>query len=208
MAKEQPISVNQAAKLIPVSHTAVQKAIATGRLQKCVVMENGKPKILASLIRDEWIANTDGVRMEANGKNNLAERVEAEAAKGKGRRRAAAADDVPEAPSSGATPSIGYLGAGGKKNKLNDVRTVKEFYSAQTAKIEYEKLTGTVIEAKKVQDEAFKIANMVREALYNIPEQIASKLAVESDPIVIHTILTDEITRVLEELVHANAKQG
>lgn len=204
MAKEQPISVNQAAKLIPVSHTAVQKAIATGRLQKCVVMVDGKAKILGSLIKEEWLANTDGVRMEANGKNTLAERMEAEQKPRRSKPSAAPHDDEPEA--SPTPPSMDGLGAAGKKNKLNDVRTVKEFYSAQTAKIEFEKLMGTVVEAQKVQNEAYKIANMVREALYNIPEQISAKLAVETDAIVIHAILTDEITRVLEELAHANAK--
>ena len=203
MAKEQPISVNQAAKLIPVSHTAVQKAIATGRLQKCVVMVDGKAKILGSLIKEEWLANTDGVRMEANGKNTLAERMEAEQ-KPRRAKSTPSQDNEPEA--SPTPPSMDGLGAAGKKNKLNDVRTVKEFYSAQTAKIEFEKLMGTVVEAQKVQNEAYKIANMVREALYNIPEQISAKLAVETDAIVIHAILTDEITRVLEELAHANAK--
>lgn len=204
MAKEQPISVNQAAKLIPVSHTAVQKAIAAGRLQKCVVMVDGKAKILGSLIKQEWLENTDGVRMEANGKNNLADRMETER---KPKKSTASTQPQYDEPDNSATPpQMDGLGAAGKKNKLNDVRTVKEFYSAQTAKIEFEKLMGTVVEAQKVQNEAYKIANMVREALYNIPEQISAKLAVETDAIVIHAILNDEITRVLEELAHANAK--
>ncbi|QRE76983.1 hypothetical protein [Methylobacterium aquaticum] len=57
---EKPVSVLQAAREIGRSHTAVQNAIIAGRLTKCVVKDQaGKPKILLSLLRDEWATFTD-----------------------------------------------------------------------------------------------------------------------------------------------------
>ena len=56
---EKPISVLQAGKMLGVSHEAVRKAIASGRLVKCVVKVNGFNKILPSLIASEWLKNTD-----------------------------------------------------------------------------------------------------------------------------------------------------
>lgn len=213
MPQEKPLSILQAAKLIPVSHTAVQKAIASGRLVKCVVKdEKGKAKILGSLIRQEWADNTDAVRMESQGGHDLAGRMEREKKKAK------------QAP----TPKAGTFKAElakakvyaednpeedeeeellkSEKSKLNESRAKREHYAAETQRIEYEKLVGNLVDAQKVRDDAFKVGRMVREALFNIPEQLAARLAAEKDHMVIHTMLTDELTRVMGELDGAIGK--
>lgn len=214
MAKEKPISILKASILLGVSHTAVQKAVDAGRLTQSVVMVNKKPKILASRVVDEWLANTNGVRMDANGGNSMAQRAEKikktiKAVAPKPQREpkpkpipAEPVDDEEEEETGEDDAEPGKK----RGSTLNDARTMREVFAAKREKIEYEKINGELVYVQAVRDNAFKIARAVREGLLNIPERMATTLAAESNAHAIHTLLTDEINKVLEELSHANGR--
>ena len=59
------------------------------------------------------------------------------------------------------------------------------------------------MEVSRVQREAFSAARAVRDALSNIPDRVSNQMAAESDPVVIHQTLTEEIRKALESLTDA-----
>jgi hypothetical protein len=59
------------------------------------------------------------------------------------------------------------------------------------------------VEVSRVQREAFSAARAVRDALGNIPDRVSNQMAAESDPVVIHQTLTEEIRKALETLTDA-----
>ena len=80
-------------------------------------------------------------------------------------------------------------------------RALRESYQAKIARLEYEKLSGSLVPIEEVKAEAFKLSRTVRDAILNIPDRISAQLAAESDQHKVYSILTDELTRALEELV-------
>lgn len=184
---EQPISVLQAGKMLGVSHEAVRKAIASGRLVKCVVQVKGKNKILPSLIAKEWLRNTDQFQMVNEGGNRLAERV--------ARGEVPAPGVEQEAPSAGA-------GAG---PDLNQSKRIKAAYEARLAKLSFEEKSGKLVEVDGVRVEAFKIARTVRDSIMNIPERISAQLAAEVDPHKCYLMLSRELNEALEALTSNGA---
>lgn len=167
---------------------AVQKAIKSGRIST-TLDEKGQNKIDAEAAARDWDLNTDQSRKrEPKPKDD--ERPGQE----------------PPPPSS----SFGSGGAGGKphaqaaptaSSAYASARAVREEYQARIAKIEFEKKIGKLVEADKIRLEAFQAARLTRDILLNIPNKIAHELAAESDSARIHILLTDSITKALEELV-------
>ena len=60
-----------------------------------------------------------------------------------------------------------------------------------------------MVEVSRVEREAFSAARAVRDALSNIPDRVSNQMAAESDPVVIHQTLTEEIRKALESLTDA-----
>jgi hypothetical protein len=79
-------------------------------------------------------------------------------------------------------------------------RAVRELYLARLAKIEFEERSGKLLSRDEVTTAAFTRARTMRDNLLNIPDRIAPMLAAESDPAVVHQILSDEIRQVLNDL--------
>lgn len=127
-------------------------------------------------------------------------------------RRLAPEDELPLEEGDGKPKAKKLLpvGKGGTKGRtqtsFNENRTDKEYFASEILRLDYEQKVGELVKVSDVRDNAFKVARGVREGLIAIPERIAARLAAESDPHTVHTLLSDEITQVLEELVNANAK--
>jgi hypothetical protein len=60
-----------------------------------------------------------------------------------------------------------------------------------------------LVEVSRVKREAFSAARAVRDALGNIPDRVSNQMAAESDPVIIHQTLTEEIRKALETLTDA-----
>jgi hypothetical protein len=86
---------------------------------------------------------------------------------------------------------------------FNDSRAKSEHFRAELARLDLEVKEEQLVEVARVEREAFTSARSVRDALGNIPDRVSNQLAAESDPVVIHQTLTEEIRRALETLVDA-----
>lgn len=61
----------------------------------------------------------------------------------------------------------------------------------------------SLVSADGVRIAAFNKGRMVRDALLNIPDRVASILAKETDTNRIHEILTKEIRQIIEEILES-----
>lgn len=86
---------------------------------------------------------------------------------------------------------------------FNESRAKSEHFRAELARLDLEVKEDQLVEVARVQREAFTSARAVRDALGNIPDRVSNQLAAESDSVVIHQILTEEIRKALETLTDA-----
>jgi len=83
---------------------------------------------------------------------------------------------------------------------LNESRARREHYQAELAKLQVTQQRGELVAADEVKKEAFKVGRSVREALANLADRLSHQLAGETDPSVIHGVLTQEHRAALVEL--------
>lgn len=83
---------------------------------------------------------------------------------------------------------------------FNESRAKSEHFRAELARLDLETKEQQLVEVARVQREAFTAARAVRDALGNIPDRVSNQFAAESDPVVIHQTLTEEIRKALETL--------
>lgn len=86
---------------------------------------------------------------------------------------------------------------------FNDSRAKSEHFRSELARLDLETKEEQLVEASRVELEAFSAARAVRDALGNIPDRVSNQLAAETDSVVIHQLLTKEIRRALETLTDA-----
>ena len=86
---------------------------------------------------------------------------------------------------------------------FNESRAKSEHFRAELARLDLEVKEDQLVEVSRVQREAFSAARAVRDALGNIPDRVSNQMAAESDPVIIHQTLTDEIRKALETLTDA-----
>ncbi len=91
---------------------------------------------------------------------------------------------------------------------LNNLSTVllKTRIKSELEKVKYLEIKNkeaekSLVSADGVRIAAFNKGRMVRDALLNIPDRVASMLAKETDTNRIHEILTKEIRQIIEEIL-------
>jgi len=84
---------------------------------------------------------------------------------------------------------------------LNESRARREHYQAELAKLQVTQQRGDLVPAEEVKKQAFQIGRSVREALSNLADRLSHQLAGETDPTVIHQLLSDEHRDALLALV-------
>lgn len=198
--KAQPDLLSMAAygKRQGVSHTAVRKAIDSGRLVKSVIRQGDKILINAQLADAEWLRNTDKSKqgnrpakqeaVEAQAAENLAELVEAVKDSGAGQQVKKAAEEI-----------VDNLVNGGMLD-INTAREMKETYLALSAQIDYKKKLGTLIEREAVRKTAYTVGATVRNRLTALPARLAPQLLGQTSQAVITGIISAEVVQCLTEL--------
>lgn len=165
------VSIREYAKLRGVSHTAVQKAIRSGRLAKAIVRQDEKITIIDSELADvEWPKGMSGQEVET--------RVGMD----------------PEPQPQGVTVDK-------VASTYQQSRAAREAFNAKLAKLEFDEKSGRLVSAEEVKAEAFKRARSTRDAMLNIPDRVSAELAVETDQFKVHARLKEEILKALESLV-------
>jgi phage terminase Nu1 subunit (DNA packaging protein) len=86
---------------------------------------------------------------------------------------------------------------------FNESRAKSEHFRAELARLDLEVKEDQLVEVSRVKREAFSAARAVRDALGNIPDRVSNQMAAESDPVIIHQTLTEEIRKALETLTDA-----
>jgi len=79
-------------------------------------------------------------------------------------------------------------------------RAVKERFNALSAKLAYEKESGTVVEVAEVKKAGVALGTHIRTALENMPDQLAPELAPISDPARVHAVLTEYFENLLTDV--------
>lgn len=76
--------------------------------------------------------------------------------------------------------------------ELNESRARREHYQAELSKLQVAQQRKELVPAEEVKKQAFQIGRSVREALANLADRLSHQLAGETDPAVIHQLLSDE----------------
>jgi hypothetical protein len=177
------VTFSEFAALKGCSKAAVTAAIRTGRVSAAVVEKDGKRWLDRDLGLELWNRNT---KQTHNAKVSQADPVEVPAPRTPVELRrvinALPDDAIPE---------------------LNESRARREHYQAELSKLQVAQQRKELVPAEEVKREAFQMGRSVREALSNLADRLSHQLAGETDPAVIHQLLSDEHRDALSALVEA-----
>ena len=163
--------------LVTFSEFAAIKGCAKGsvtaatksRIAEAVVEKDGKRWLDRDLAMELWDRNTKATH---NAKVRVADLIEVQSPRELRQRIDALPDDaIPE---------------------LNESRARREHYQAELAKLQVALQRKELVPADEVKKEAFQIGRSIREALSNLADRLSHQLAGETDPAVIHQLLSDE----------------
>ena len=163
--------------LVTFSEFAAIKGCAKGtvtaatksRIAEAVVEKDGKRWLDRDRALELWDRNTKATH---NAKVRVADPIEVQSPRELRQRIDALPDDaIPE---------------------LNESRARREHYQAELAKLQVALQRKELVPADEVKKEAFQIGRSIREALANLADRLSHQLAGETDPAVIHQLLSDE----------------
>lgn len=184
------MGVREYARHRGVSHSAVEKALKSGRIKK-----ETDGTINPSMADAAWERNTNPAQQRKPDPVPVPLQVPVKPATPPTAppappvrqpfQRPAEAEPVPNA-------------AGAPNYQIS--RAVRETYNAKLTRLDYEERTGKLLNAEDVAKEAFALARRVRDRLLNIPSRMASVLASETDSKSIEALLSQELRIALEEL--------
>jgi hypothetical protein len=179
----QTIGVVAYAKRRGVSHQAVSKAIATGRLSRSVSRGSGGRCLINVVLADrEWGENTDAQQQRSS------------------HRRPAQVAMFPDVP----VDTVELGSASGPV--LAKAQAMRVTFLARTAELDYLEKARSLVSADKVSIEAFRVGRTVRDAIMHVPDRVSAQLAALSDEHQVHELLTAELAGALRELADAGRR--
>jgi hypothetical protein len=149
------------------------------RIADAVVIKDGKKWLDRDLGLELWNKNTVANKQSKVSRPDPVDEPPADAAELKRRVQGLPDDAIPD---------------------LNESRARREHYQAELSKLQVTQQRGELVAADEVKKEAFKMGRSVREALANLADRLSHQLAGETDPTVIHQVLTQEHRAALVEL--------
>lgn len=190
------LSIRAYARHRGVSHAAVQKAIASGRI---TTLPSGRIDPVRA--DQEWADSTD----RAKPRNSVTGDPRAQR-NPDGTRRAAVITEDRVGPRAGELPldhpeqpaPVARPQGGG--TTYAQAQAMRAAYQARLAKLEYEERSGRLIDRDEYRAHAFRRAREARDALFAIADRLAPLLAATTDEVVVHRMLTDELRRVCMRL--------
>lgn len=94
--------------------------------------------------------------------------------------------------------------APGGAHNFQKAKAHREYYLAQLAEAEFNKVQGNLVERKAVEDAAYTAGRMLRDQLFGLAPQLAAELVGMSDPWEIEKHLSSAFRRVLTEVSKMN----
>ncbi|MEO5333838.1 MAG: hypothetical protein H7839_17635 [Magnetococcus sp. YQC-5] len=187
------MGVREYARHRGVSHSAVEKAIKSGRIKK-----EADGTIDPSGADAAWERNTSPAQQRKPAPAPIPVKSAPVSDKPAPTPTNPPVPPVRQPPQRPAEPEAGPSTAGMPNYQMS--RAVRETYNAKLTRLEYEEKTGKLLNAEDVAKEAFALARRVRDRLLNIPSRMASVLASETDSKAIELLLSQELRIALEEL--------
>ena len=83
---------------------------------------------------------------------------------------------------------------------FNTSRARKEHWQASLAQLQVQQQKKELIPVTQIKKSSFELGRAIRESLANVADRLAPECAGETDPQVIHRLLTEEHRNALEEL--------
>ncbi len=183
------LSIRGYARHRKVSHTAVRKALAAGRISA------GADGTIDPTVADrQWDTSTD-LAKPRNSVIGLPKR----------RRAPGAPSDPLGTPDSGAGEALNGSPIGDTARLVSSYagsRAAREAYLARLAKLEFEQRSGKLVDADEVRAQLFALGRRARDSLSGVPDRLAPILVGQTDAAVIHRMLTEEIERGLSALAN------
>ncbi|MBF0190228.1 MAG: hypothetical protein HQL99_03640 [Magnetococcales bacterium] len=170
------ISIRAYAKLRGQSHTAVNKAIKTGRVP--VESDGTIDPVKADAA---WAANTDPALQRGPTKKPTTTAQPPQSSRA----------DTEQQDSR--VPSFALS------------RSIKEAYEAKLIRIEYEQKIGNLLERGAVTKDAFEMARRTRDRVEQIPGHVSATLVAMTDRRAIEILLAKELRDALEEIADEKA---
>ncbi|MBF0436484.1 MAG: hypothetical protein HQL77_14060 [Magnetococcales bacterium] len=171
------MGVREYARHRRVTHTAVEKAIKSGRIQKEADGSIDPVKADAA-----WGRNTSQAQQRKQ------EPVFVKPPPPPVRHPVTRPADPDAVPSGSAIPNYHVS------------RAVRETYNAKLTRLDYEERMGKLLKGEDVAAEAYASARRARDRLLGIPSRVAAVLASETDSKAIERLLEQELRIALEEL--------
>ena len=164
-----------------VSHTAVKRAIDSGRLAKSLVlMKNGTKKINKALADKEWVENTNpdhwSAKYSTNGGRNNAQ---------------------PDPKADEKNPSL----------TLNHAKRAKAVFDAKLAELEYRKKAGELVEKKKVYETLYGYGKELRNELLAVPDRVIDEVLAAPNRNESLKLLYEELAKTLAKLTEFNDRE-
>ncbi len=188
-----------------VSHTAVAKAIKTGRISL-----EADGSIDPERADADWAAQTDpskqrGPNATAMGVSTAADTAAAQVAAGDS---AAARKPVPRAALDSVNDTLRDAdadpvpGAGGGEVSFLRARMANEVLKAQTAKVKLAKMKDELVDRPRAMAMVFDLARRERDAWLNWPPRVSANMAAElgADPHLVEQVLDKFLREHLAEL--------
>lgn len=169
-----------------VSHTAVRKALATGR--STASPDGSIDPVMADR---QWAGATDLSKSRTSDKSVT---------------RTRRAPDVPSDPfgttglDDGLVPALSEGSATRLASGYAASRAAREAYLARLAKLDFEQRSVKLVAADEVRAQIFGLGRRLRDTLMGLPDRLAPVLTGQSDQAAIHRLLTDELMTSLAEL--------
>lgn len=190
----QHVSLRQYARHRGCTLRAVQKAIEDGRVPESALLRKNNRLVGIDPVAGDiaWARNTDPDQAGRNGKfYDLPPETVPVQANLIGSSQVSAAAPAPER---------GVESEEAEQGSLLAAKTTKEQANAALAQIELQKQLGVLCEVAVVQKAAFAVARVVRDAFMLLPDRLAQRLAMETDPGRVHADLETEIRFCLNGL--------
>jgi len=173
-----------------VSHTAVRKALATGRI---TASPDGTIDPVAA--DRQWGSSTDFSKpsnsLMGSSRNRIASAVASDPLGSPG------IDD-------GLPPPPGDVGVSRLAASYAASRAVREAYVAKLAKLDFEQRSGKLVDADEVRVVAFEQGRRARKLIEPLGARLGPVLAGISDPEACRKIIDEEIAAICDEMAGLN----
>ena len=169
-----------------VSHTAVRKAMATGRI-KASPDGSIDPKVADR----QWTEGTD-LSKPRNSVTGVPLKRRAPGAPSDPLGTSGLEEGLAPLPPEGGAPRL--------VSSYAASRAAREAYLARLAKLEFEQRSGKLVDADEVRAQIFGLGRRLRDAFLGLPDRVAPLLVGQPDQAVVHRLLTEEVMTCLAEL--------